>query len=159
MSKGCAVAGTVLFFVLVIGLCIVLPVMNVFTHLPPAGVAAETTHPIIGLTAAQTDGLWSLVLGSAILLSVSAIVRSVMRYSGPKEVTGNPGPEVMRPLAGGDVDPWAANVSLGGTAPYVGAKRPMCRLDLVSVTPAQDAIDRATPITEMSVDLRSENRR
>jgi len=153
MSKGCAVAGTVLFFVLVIGLCIVLPLMNVFTHLPPAGVAAETTHPIIGLTAAQTDGLWSLVLGSAILLSVSAIVRSVMRYSGPKEVTGNPGPEL-----GAAVEPWAANVSLGGTAPYVGAKRPMCRLDLVSVTPAQDAIDRATPITEMSVDLR-ENRR
>ena len=158
MSKGCAVAGTVLFFVLVIGLCIVLPVMNVFTHLPPAGVAAETTHPIIGLTAAQTDGLWSLVLGSAILLSVSAIVRSVMRYRGPKEVTGNPGPEIMRPLAGGDVDPWAANVSLGGPGTYVGAKRPAYRLDLVSVTPAQDAIDRATPITEMSVDLR-ENRR
>lgn len=159
MSKGCAVAGTVLFFVLVIGLCIVLPVMNVFTHLPPAGVAAETTHPIIGLTAAQTDGLWSLVLGSAILLSVSAIVRSVMRYRGPKEVTGNPGPEVMRPLAGGDVDPWAANVSLGETMPRPGTRRPAAyRLDLFSTTPVQDSIDRATPITEMSVDLRETKR-
>jgi len=158
MSKGCAIAGTVLFFVLVIGLCIVLPVMNVFTHLPPAGAAAETTHPIIGLTAAQTDGLWSLVLGSAILLSVSAIVRSVMRSRGPVPITGNPGPRYERPMAG-DIEPWAANVPLGGTVPYAASKRPMCRLDLVSVTPAQDAIDRETPITEMSVDLRSEIRR
>jgi len=158
MSKGCAVAGAALFFLLVIGLCIVLPVMNVFAHLPPAGVAAETTNPIPGLTAAQTDGLWSLVLGAAILLSVSAIVRSVMRSRGSVTITGNPGPRYERPMAG-DIEPWAANVPLGEAAPRAASRRPTYRLDVFSATPEQDAIDRATPITEMSVDLRSENRR
>jgi hypothetical protein len=157
MSKGCAVVGAVMFFALVIGLCIVLPVMNVFTHLPPAGVATETTHPIPGLTAAQTDGLWSLVLGTGVILTVAAIVRSVARSRGPKTITGNPGPEFVRPMDG-VVEPWAANVPMGEIMQRVGVKRPAYRLDLFSTSHEQDAIDRATPITEMSVDLRETKR-
>ncbi len=123
-------------------------------HLPAAGVAAETTNPIPGLTAAQTDSLWSLVLGAGIILTVAAIVRGAVRSHGPKTITGNPGPEL-----GAAVEPWAANMSVGETMQRVRTKRPAYRLDLFSTSHEQDAIDRATPITEMSVDLRSERAR
>ena len=154
MNKtGCWAYVVVLVLLALPAICLI----NTAAHLPPAGVAEETTHPIPGLTASQTDGLWSLMLGAGIILSVAAIVRGVNRK--PKEVVENSGPSYVRPMAaGGEVEPWAANVPLGEAMPRPGIRRPVYRLDLFSTSPEQDAIDRATPITEMSVDLRSENR-
>lgn len=155
MNKtGCWAYVVVLVLLALPAICL----FNTAAHLPAAGVAAETTNPIPGLTAAQTDGLWSLVLGAGILLAVAVIVRGVKNHRAPKEVAENSGPHYVRPMAGGEIEPWAANVTLGETTPRPGTRRPAYRLDLFSITPEQDAIDRATPITEMSVDLRSENR-
>lgn len=111
-----------------------------------AVVEAQEPNPVADWTVTV------LAFGGCAVVLVVALAKNGQTVELPGG--GYKGPEVVRPMDG-TVEPWAANMPMGETIQRMGTKRPAYRLDLFSTSPEQDAIDRATSITEMSVHLRS----